>query len=151
MRVYLSFHTFEGRSNIYSWLTRIAINSALMLLRRRRTRPETLVDFLPDTHDGNACVEIKDPSPTPEQAYEFYSLQTVVMRKLNRLEPHLREPIQIQMTQGCSINEIAQRLNISKAAVKSRLHRARQRLSSVREVKRPIILHRDYLTPPIED
>ena len=37
------FHAFEGRSNVYTWLTRIAVNSALMILRRRRARPGNVV------------------------------------------------------------------------------------------------------------
>ena len=43
LRAYLALHGFEGRSSVYSCLTRIAINSALMVLRRRRSRPETLL------------------------------------------------------------------------------------------------------------
>src|SRR5258708_206732 len=44
LRAYLAIHAFEGRSTFYSWLTRIAINSALMILRKRRTRPEISFD-----------------------------------------------------------------------------------------------------------
>lgn len=43
LRAYTGIHAFEGRSAIYSWLTRIAINSALIVLRKRRVRPELLV------------------------------------------------------------------------------------------------------------
>ena len=48
LRAYLALDTFEGRSSVYSWLLRIAINSALMILRKRRARPEALLDPQPD-------------------------------------------------------------------------------------------------------
>lgn len=135
LRAYLALHTFEGRSNIYSWLTRIAINSALIILRKRRNHPEVLVDFLPDAQGNTAGFEIKDPTPNPEQACDLYGRRAKVLRKIRYLAPQLREPIRIQMTQGSSIKEIAQALNISTGAVKTRLHRARLQLSATWEVK----------------
>lgn len=135
LRVYLALHTFEGRSTVYSWLTRIAINSALMVLRRRRAQPEVLVDFLPDAQDSAIPVEIKDPAPTPEQIYDLDKRRSRVLRKIHHLAPQLREPIRIQITQGSSIKEIAQTLNISTGAVKARLHRARLRLSASAEIR----------------
>jgi RNA polymerase sigma factor (sigma-70 family) len=48
LRAYLAIYTFEGKSSIYSWLTRIAINAALTILRRQRVRPEILFDPQPN-------------------------------------------------------------------------------------------------------
>jgi hypothetical protein len=45
LRAYLALHGFGGRSSVYSWLTRIAINSALMVLRRSRSRPEAFLIY----------------------------------------------------------------------------------------------------------
>ena len=53
LRAYLALHGFEGRSSVYSWLTRIAINSALMVLRRRRSRPEALLICSFEEGDGD--------------------------------------------------------------------------------------------------
>ena len=58
LRAHLRLHTFEGRSRIYSWLTRIAINSALMILRRRRARPQTLLGSHPDPRADTFWPEI---------------------------------------------------------------------------------------------
>src|SRR5665213_3446900 len=44
LRAFLALESFEGRANFYTWLTRIAINSALGILRKRRCRPETSID-----------------------------------------------------------------------------------------------------------
>lgn len=135
LRAHLSLHTFEGRSGIYSWLTRIAINSALMLLRRRRTRAETLVDPHPNYREDTPCFEIKDSSPNPEQIYDLRQRRVRMLHAIRSLKPELQAPIWMQMTLGSSMKEIGHVLNISDAAVKTRLHRARRRLLKAREAK----------------
>ncbi len=67
LRAYLALHGFGGRSSVYSWLTRIAINSALMVLRRRRSRPEALLICSFEEGDGDSPLELKDSSSNPEQ------------------------------------------------------------------------------------
>src|SRR5580698_4410370 len=66
MRAYLALHTFEGRSSFYSWLTRIAINSALIILRKRRARPEISFDNPSETQDETSGFEFRDAGPSPE-------------------------------------------------------------------------------------
>ena len=131
LRVHLAIHTFEGRSTIYSWLTRIAINSALMILRKRRARPEILFDPQPDAQAEAFCGEIKDSAPNPEQIYALRQRGARLLRAIQNLGPRLREPLHMLMAKDSSLKEIGRTLNISEAAVKSRLHRARQRLSAV--------------------
>ena len=130
LRAYLALHAFEGRSNIYSWLTRIAINSALMILRRRRARPEILFDPQPDGHAKTSYFEVKDSAPNPEQAYDLDQRRVTLLRAVYSLDSCLRTPIQMRMARGSSIKEIGRALKISQAAVKTRLHRARRRLSA---------------------
>ena len=67
LRAHLKIRAFEGRSDIYSWLSRIAIDCALMILRKRRARPEVLFD--PHLNDRCETVffEPKDPAPNPEE------------------------------------------------------------------------------------
>lgn len=67
LRAYMSLHSFQGRSSVYSWLTRIAINSALMILRRRRSRPEALLISSFEEGNGDSPLEFKDSSSNPEQ------------------------------------------------------------------------------------
>ena len=132
LRAHVALHTFEGRSNVYSWLTRIAINSALMTLRRRRARPEILFDPQPDSGAETVWFEVKDSSPNPEESYERRQRHLTLMRAIRRLEPQLRTPIWMQTMHGCSMREIGRALNLSVAAVKTRLHRARLELSTRR-------------------
>lgn len=129
LRVYSAIHTFEGRSNIYSWLTRIAINSGLMILRRRRARAEMLFDPQSDAGGESFAFEIKDSALNPEQAYELQQRRVNLLHAIRNLKHHLRTPLQMQMTKGSPIREIGLALNLSEAAVKTRLHRARRQVS----------------------
>ena len=136
LRAYLALRRFEGRSSVYSWLTRIAINSAFMILRRRHARAEVFIDSHLDDWDGNHPLEVKDTSLNPEQMCAQQQRWSNVMHAIKRLEPKLQAPIQVLMTRECSMNEIAQTLDITVAAVKARLHRARRRLTSTRLMRR---------------
>ena len=137
LRAYLAIHKFEGRSNIYSWLTRIAINSALTILRKRRARVE--VSFGPHV-DGELetlSFEVRDSSPNPEEACELDQRRLETLRAIGRLDPLLQAPIRMQLTHGWSLREISRALNISEASAKSRMYRARQRLSAAHRLSVP--------------
>jgi RNA polymerase sigma-70 factor, ECF subfamily len=129
LRAYSAIHAFEGRSSIYSWLSRIAINSALMILRRRRSRAEMLFDPQPHAGSDSCPFEIKDSALNPEQLYEQEQSRSNLLHAIRNLRDHLRTPLQMQMTMGSAIKEIGRALNLSEAAVKTRLHRARRQLS----------------------
>jgi RNA polymerase sigma-70 factor (ECF subfamily) len=130
LRAYMALHTFEERSSFYTWVTRIAINSALMILRRRRTRSEVSFDSPNETEEATSSFEFKDSGPSPEHICVHRQSYACMLRSIWRLQPRLRQVIEMQMIDDCSIREIAQALEISQAAVKSRLSRARARLAS---------------------
>ena len=141
LRAYLRVHAFEGRSGIYSWLSRIAMNSAFMILRKRRARPEVLFDPQPDDRCETIFFEPKDPAPNPEEAYDLGQRQVKALRAILRLDPKLQAPLWMQMKHEWSVKEISQALNISEAAAKSRLYRARQRLSATRADQKCFATH----------
>jgi len=128
LRAFLSLRTFEGRSSFYSWLTRIGINSALMILRKRRNRAEVSVEPSIDAQEDASWLEIKDSALNPEQLCDQHQRCTQMLRAVQRLDPSLREALQLQMKRNSSLKEIARTLAITEAAVKARLYRARQRL-----------------------
>ena len=128
LRAYLALDGFEGRSSIYSWLARIAINSALMVLRRRRSRPEALLICSFEEGDGDSILELKDSSSNPEQLCDLRQRKDHVLKAIRNLESPLRAPIEAQLTGEYSVKEVADTLNISVAAAKARLYRARVRL-----------------------
>ena len=128
LRAYLARHGFEGRSSVYSWLTRIAINSALMVLRKRRSRPEAFLICSFEEGDGDSRLELKDSSSNPEQLCDLRERKDHVLRAIRNLESPLRAPIEAQVAEGYSVKEVADSMNISVAAAKARLYRARVRL-----------------------
>jgi RNA polymerase sigma-70 factor, ECF subfamily len=138
LQAHLRVQRFEGRSSVYSWLTRIAINFSLMILRKRRAHPELLFDPQPQDRCDALFVEPKDPSPNPEEVCDLRQCQATARRSIRRLDPKLLAPLRMQMKHGWSVKEISQALNISEAAVKSRLHRARKQLYNAH---RPNVLH----------
>lgn len=108
--------TFRGDSALSTWLTRIAINKALM--RRRRRRPE---EPLPETPQR----EVADWSDEPESLYQEEELRTLLLQAVDRLPPKYREVFWLRDVQGLSGQEVAELLELSLPAVKSRLLRAR--------------------------
>lgn len=153
LRAYVALDRFEGRSGLYSWLTRIAINSALMSLRKRRCRPETQFEPHADASAETFGFEIKDSAPTPEESYELHEFQDRVRRAIRRLRPGLRETILMHISTEASPQEISRALAISPAAAKSRLFRARLRVSSACGLSRREsgLNHCDLAVPHISD
>jgi RNA polymerase sigma-70 factor (ECF subfamily) len=135
LRAYMALHTFEERSSFYTWITRIAINSALMFLRRRRTRAEVSFDSPEEKEEATPAFEFEDTRPSPEHICVHRQRYAYLQRSIWNLQPRLRKVIEMQMVENCSIREIAQALKISEAAVKSRLSRARARLASANAVR----------------
>jgi RNA polymerase sigma-70 factor, ECF subfamily len=130
LRAFLALDSFEGRASFYTWLTSIAINSALGVLRKRRRRPEISLDSTSRQEEEGALEDLRDLAPNPEQIFEQEQRHAKLMKAIRRLPVNLREAVQTRITEDCSVKEIACRLNISPAAAKSRLHRARTRLGS---------------------
>jgi RNA polymerase sigma-70 factor (ECF subfamily) len=128
LRAFLAISRFEGRASFYSWLTRIAINSALMILRRRRARPEFPLGPRQEWGDEIAHMDFTDLAPNPEETYDHRQRHARLTRAIRRLSPNLREIVQACVVKECSVREVAEKLNISEAAAKSRLYRARTRL-----------------------
>jgi RNA polymerase sigma-70 factor, ECF subfamily len=128
LRAFLAFESFEGRASFYSWLTRIAINSAFGILRKRRSRPEISLNLTHQWDQEGVLVEFRDSALDPEQTCAKYERRAKVMQAIRRLPANLREALEEYITEDCSLQEVAERINISEAAVKSRLYRARRRL-----------------------
>jgi RNA polymerase sigma-70 factor (ECF subfamily) len=124
LRAYVHLNTFDGRSRFSTWLTRIAINSALGILRRKRTRPETPMEIT----DGDTWKnwEIADETKNIEELYARHERVERLRRAISRLQPTLRNVVEIHQSNDRSVREIADLAGISVAATKSRLLRARK-------------------------
>ena len=123
LKAFIHLGTFDGRSTFSTWLTRIAINSALMILRKQRAHPESSFDI-----DGWGSLQLADPSLDPERCFAKREKEHKVRAAVMRLPPLLRNVAEIRYSQDSSIGEIAEYTGVSVAAVKSRLLRARSSL-----------------------
>jgi RNA polymerase sigma-70 factor, ECF subfamily len=126
LNAYLALSSFEGKARLSSWLTRIGINSALMILRRRRCRPET--SFEQDSEGDAPYVDVRDEALNPEQLCDQQQRCHEIRCALQRLDPKSRVAMGIRVSEEHSMKEIANDLGVSVASVKARLHRARKRL-----------------------
>jgi RNA polymerase sigma-70 factor, ECF subfamily len=128
LSAYLALPSFEGKSRLSSWLTRIGINSALMVLRRRRRRQETSLEQQRDPESEGAYLDVRDDALDPEQLYDQQQRCHAIRSAFERLDPKSRAAMGIRVSGELSMKEIAERLGVSVATVKARLHRARKRL-----------------------
>jgi RNA polymerase sigma-70 factor, ECF subfamily len=126
MRAYVHLNTFDGRAKFSTWLTRIVINSALMTLRRKRAHPETSMEIT----DGETWQnwEIADQTKDVEEVYVRHERIERLRRAIGRLQPSLRNVVEIHQSNDSSVKEIAELAGLSVAATKSRLLRARRAL-----------------------
>jgi RNA polymerase sigma factor (sigma-70 family) len=124
LKAYTHIGEFDGRSAFSSWLTRIAINNALMLLRKKRSRSAYSFDTDPQAGDFTFS-EPTATSHNPEECCMQNAMQSEIANAIRYLPPSLRVVMQIRHREDASIVQIAKILGISKTAVKSRLFRAR--------------------------
>ena len=119
---------FDGRSNISTWLYRIATNEALLVLRRQK--PDIISTDEPlETDEGEQDpVQIVDWCCLPEPELMSAEAQRYLEQAVNRLSPNLRAVFVLRDIEGLSTQETGEVLNLSETAVKTRLSRARLRL-----------------------
>jgi RNA polymerase sigma-70 factor (ECF subfamily) len=128
LKAFTNLGQFQGQSKFYTWLVRIAVNEALMRLRRRR--PERMVSLDEDINTGEDTIprEVADWSPNPEQLYNQSELREILQKTVQGLPPSFRTVFVLRDVEGLSTEETADALGLSIPAVKSRLLRARLQL-----------------------
>jgi RNA polymerase sigma-70 factor, ECF subfamily len=129
MKAYVHLNTFDGRAQFSTWLMRIAINSALMILRRKRAHPEASMEI--SGSDTWQHWEIADQTKNVEELYASHERVERLRQAIYRLQPTLRNVVEIHQSNDRSVKEIAELAGISLAATKSRLLRARKVLRRV--------------------
>ncbi|HWR16756.1 MAG TPA: sigma-70 family RNA polymerase sigma factor [Terriglobales bacterium] len=128
LKAFQNLGQFQGQSKFYTWLVRIAVNEALMKLRKRR--PERFVSLDEDvkTEEDSMPREIADWSPNPEQQYNQAELKDILGKTIQGLPAGFRTVFVLRDVEGLSTEETAEALDLSIPAVKSRLLRARLQL-----------------------
>jgi RNA polymerase sigma-70 factor, ECF subfamily len=120
-------HRFREDAAFSTWVTRIAINEALIMLRRRRVTTQVSETNGYDFHPTSP-IDVADDGPTPEQAFAGKESRIVVIHAIRRLRKNLRTVALLREVQGLSNAETARRLGLTLSAVKARASRARRQL-----------------------
>jgi RNA polymerase sigma-70 factor (ECF subfamily) len=120
---------FRGGARFSSWLTRIAMNAALMRLRVSRRQKETSLDELTEPGEARARFDLVETRMNPEQEYLSKENRILLERGLRKLQPLYVEVLQLHNVEELSAKETAKMLELPLGTVKARLHRARTKLS----------------------
>ena len=128
IKAYSSLSSFRGDSTFSVWLFRIVSNLCLDFLRSRKRRPTVSLSVENDEGEDMEF-EIADESQSPETLLEQKLTREAVRCGLDSLPPEQRQILLLREIQGLSYEEIAQVLELETGTVKSRIFRARKRLS----------------------
>ena len=126
---------FESRSSFSSWFTSIAINSALMILRKKRNSPEIPTDSSGNSDAIERCWEVADRAPNPEKHYLQQERERILRRAIRALRPSIRGVVERQQLQEHSMRETARMMGITIGAAKARLFHARVALRKASGLK----------------
>jgi RNA polymerase sigma-70 factor (ECF subfamily) len=128
LKAYEHLPDFHGDSKFYTWIVRIAVNEALMKLRKRKWDKTVWLDEPVDTGEDHVAREIAVWEDNPEQRYAKEELHDILDKAVNGLAPPYRTVFVLRDMEGLSTEETAEALDLSVPAVKSRLLRARLQL-----------------------
>lgn len=123
LRVYRSISGFKGQSSFSTWLYRVAMNTCLDELRRRKNKPSTSLDTLIDAGWSPA-----DGSATPEHSMLADEKRREIQAVISELPEDMRSAVVLRDIEGFSYDEIADILNINVGTIKSRISRGREKL-----------------------
>jgi len=128
LKAYEHLDQFQGNSRFYTWIVRIAVNQALMKLRKRRSDRAVSLDEQIDTGEDTVVREIAAWDPDPEERFSRVELNQILTGAIDDLEPIYRTVFTLRDVDGLSTEETAEALDLTVPAVKSRLLRARLQL-----------------------
>jgi RNA polymerase sigma factor (sigma-70 family) len=137
LRAFLRLKSFDGRSTFSTWLIRIGINSALMILRKKRGSREISVH---GAGEDETLREVADSAPNPERRFAEREQGRILRDAISNLRPTIRRALELQILENRSIEETAAQIGISVAAAKGRVFHARAALRKskvLRKINQP--------------
>jgi RNA polymerase sigma-70 factor (ECF subfamily) len=149
-KAFVHLNDFEGRSSFSTWLTRIALNEALMLRRKCWKWREVSMEEPNAGEETCFAAEIADSGPDPEHRYSQQEWQRLLFAAIDELRPGMRSVLHICDLGERSIGETAEILGLSAGAVKSRVNRARKVLRDKlnRQIEVPVQANRASAREP---
>jgi RNA polymerase sigma-70 factor (ECF subfamily) len=127
-QAFIHLKRFNGDSRFSTWLSRIAINAALMKLRKKHRLWEVSLDESVETEQPSSHVDVQDQGLNPEQLYAQKERQRILSEVMNDLTPGMRKAIELRELGERSTEETAQIMGISVTAVKARVFHGRKKL-----------------------
>src|SRR5258707_9704398 len=127
-KAFIHLKKFQGESLFSTWLTRIAINEALMLLRRRRGTHEVPIEESSTKAESALPLDFLDSAPNPEDSCLDREQKQILSAALNKLRPGIRKAIELRELGELSTGETALVMGLSVAAVKGRVFHGRRKL-----------------------
>jgi RNA polymerase sigma-70 factor (ECF subfamily) len=118
---------FQGESSFSTWLTRIAINEALMFLRRIGAVREVSIDDIRDAGSADS-LGIPDSNADPETRCSQREEVRILSKAVRNLRPGLRTSIVLRELRELSTSETARRMGLSVTTVKARIFRGKRQL-----------------------
>ncbi len=133
VKIFRSLDSFRGESSLRTWMRRIVVNQALMVLRKQERLRETSIEPLLPSFDGNGCRLdetwlVKD---TPESLLASAQISQAVMTAIDKLPDAYRLVLLLRDIEEYSTSQVAHLLELSESNVKVRLHRARAALKKL--------------------
>ena len=128
LKAYSNLENFQMQSKFYTWLVRIAVNEALMKLRKRKSDRSVSLDEPHETEEDTVTREIAVWDDDPEKKFSRDELRDILQKSVEQLKPAFRTVFVLRDIEEMSTEETAEALGISIPAVKSRLLRARLQL-----------------------
>ena len=129
LKAFQKLGDFRGDSKFSTWLFRIVVNQSLMELRKQRTKQRSATDSLVmSDEEGQLPMDFSDWRPNPEAEYETSELRELLTSALESIGPNLSVVFVLHDIEGHSLQETAETLGLSVAAVKTRSLRARLKL-----------------------
>jgi RNA polymerase sigma-70 factor (ECF subfamily) len=128
LSAFVHLKDFDGRSQFATWLTSIAINAALMKLRKNRGVREVPMDEPYPSFESVAQREFRYDAPDPEESCSLRERRRIVKSAISALRPRARNVVELFHIQEHSIRETAQILGISTGAAKARIFHAKIKL-----------------------
>jgi len=139
LNVFVHLKDFDGRSQFATWLTRIAINAALMKFRKNRGARDVSIDEPNPSSELVGQREFRDDAPDPEETYRLRERKEILITAILGLRPRTRRVVELHQLQEHTLGETAKILGISTAAAKARMYHARvalDRMPLLRSVAR---------------
>ena len=143
LSAFRSLRRFEGGCQLSTWLHRIVVNTALMKLRTRRRKPEESIELLLPSFqdDGHHVEQFSEWGAPADILLDRKETRATVRACIQQLPDNYRQVLLLRDIEELPTQDVAQMLKVTPTAVKVRLHRARQALST--------LLRKEYARPAV--